>query len=230
LSDTIAHLAGHAGSAALADTLAHELNLRPTPCRATDLPDAVLAVAPACERRYRNLALPVITLPRSELGSPGLKGGVVVCGARDERDAPALAIAAAVAGALYLPLLLVHVLPLVSRLVAGVPGVPQVYGVTLEDKAWTKAMLERLAIAAGVEAPADDECRVVRGAPGATLAALGQSLDAALVVVSATTRHWVFRAFAPSVAGYLVRHSARPVLVCPTHPAPAMRVREAIAA
>ena len=228
MPDTLAHSPGHAGSAALADVLASRLDLRPAPFPTAQPPDAALAVAPTSERRHRSPALPVVVLTRSAAARPELRGHSIVCGVHDEADAPAAAIASAMAEALELPLLLIHVLPPFTQIVPGSMLAPDVQPVIAEDLAWATAMLGRLVRAAGLDGSGATERRVHCGPPGPALAALARSEDAALVVVSASGRRWLLRALRPSVTEHLVRRSDRPVLVCPRHPAPAMRVREAL--
>lgn len=228
MTDSIAHSSIHAGSLALAKGLALRFDLRPMPFPVAERPSAVLAVAPTSERRHRAAGLPVVILSHRVAATSELDGRLIVCGARDESDAPAAATAAAIADALGLPLVLVHVLSPTPRvMVPGAAAIPGEQGFTVADLDRATARLERLVDAAGI-ADADLDCRVVRGDTGPTLAALGRSEDAALVVVGATTRTWLSRALDPSVTGHLGRHCDRPVMVCPGDPAPAMRVREAL--
>jgi nucleotide-binding universal stress UspA family protein len=146
----------------------------------------------------------------------------------DEADAAAAAIAAAVARALELPLLLIHVVGpdpgFVLASMAGCALPPR----TSDDAERAVEMLDRLADAAGLDWADGAEGRLPHGPVGPTLAAAAQAEDAAMIVVSASARRRLLRAFAPSIAGSLVRCGDRPVLVCPRDPAPAMRVREAL--
>lgn len=225
-TDTIAQLTDDAQSVAFADALAEHLALRRMPLGATDRAPALLAVAPASRRHLRDLAVPLVTFSRSAAARPAIEGRVVLCGARDEGDAPALAIADAIAQALELRLLVAHVLPAI-RPHASRSVVPPC-GPTREERAWAAAMLARLAVAAGVEPPGDGGLRVLCGGAAADLAACARLEDAALVVVSATKRSRIRRMLSPSVARHLSRRCERPVLVCPKEPAAAMRVREAL--
>jgi nucleotide-binding universal stress UspA family protein len=157
-----------------------------------------------------------------------LDGRLILCGVRDEADAPAVATAGAIAETLGLPLLLIHVLSLVRRVcVPGAAGFVGDYGFTVEDVSRATEHVDRLVHAAGISEADADRC-MARGVPGPTLVALASSQAAAMVVVGATARRWWSRALEPSVTGHLGRHCDRPVLVCPRHPAPAMRVREAL--
>jgi hypothetical protein len=191
LPDSIAHSCTHAGSVALARDLAQRLGLRPTPFSIAERPDAALAVAPTSERRHGMPGLPVVVLSRRvATTSAELDGRLILCGVRDEADAPAVATAGAIAETLGLPLVLVHVLSPVPRVcVPEVAGVVGDYGFTVDDVSLATEQVERLVHAAGID-EADADRR--------------------------------------TVTGNLGRHCDRPVRVCPRHPAPAMRVREAL--
>ena len=226
--DSIAHSCSHAGSAALAGDLARRLGLRATTFSRTEPPDAALAVAPTSERRHGTPYVPVVVLGRRATTTSELDGRLILCGVRDEGDAPAVATAAAIAEILGLPLLLIHVLSVVRRVcIPGAVGLVGDHGFTVEDVSRATEQVDRLVHAAGI-GEADADRQMARGVPGPTLAALAASQAAAMVVVSATARPWWSRALEPSVTGHLGRHCDRPVLVCPRHPAPAMRVREAL--
>jgi nucleotide-binding universal stress UspA family protein len=226
-ADTIVQLADDVESVAFADVLADQLSLRRIPFGATETAGAALAVAPAAGRHLREVALPTVTFTRSATARR-LEGRTVICGARDEGDAPALAIADAIAHVLELPLLVVHVLPAISAPAFPSWGVPPPHGPTRQDRLQAVAMLDRLADAAGVDVPCDGGSRVLCGAAAAELAALARSEDAALVVVGGTNRSRLRRALLPSAANLLARRCDRPVAVCPRDPVAAMRVREAL--
>jgi nucleotide-binding universal stress UspA family protein len=225
-ADTVAQLADDVESVAFADALADRLGLRRIAFGDSETSGAALAVAPAAGRHLRDVAVPTVTLTRSATAR-GLQGRVVICGARDEGDAPALAIADAMACVLELPLLVVHVLPAIRAYAYPSLAVPP-RGDTREDRAWAAAMLDRLAGAAGVAAPGDQGSRVLCGGAATELAALARTEDAALLVVSGTQRSWLQRALLPSATNLLARHGERPVIVCPRDPLAAMRVREAL--
>ena len=224
---TIAPLADDIESVAFADALADRLGLRRMPFGATESSGATFAVAPAERRHLREVTSPTVTFTRVA-AARGLDGRVVICGARDEGDAPALAIADAIAHALELPLLVVHVLPTISARSYPSVGVALPHAVTREERVRAAAMLDRLADAAGVAVPDDGGSRILCGATAADLAELAHSEEAALVVVSGTKRSRLRRAFVPSVANLLARRCERPVAVCPKDPLAAMRVREAL--
>jgi nucleotide-binding universal stress UspA family protein len=229
MSDTIAFSPTHACSAVFADVLARRLDLRIKPFPAPDPPGAALAVAPARERRHRAPQVPVLILTRSAEARVGLPGRTVVCGVRDEFDAPAAATAAAVGSALGLSLVLVHVLGLGREILATSIAASASLSATPEDVVWADEMLARVLDAAGLHDVDVADRRVECGIPGPALVALGRAQDAGLIVVSASDRPWPLRAAVPSVTGHLVRRSDRPVLVCPRDPAAAMRAREALA-
>jgi nucleotide-binding universal stress UspA family protein len=228
MPDSVAHLRGHAGSAVFADALARRLELRRVALPGGGLADAAIAVAPTGHHRHRAPTLPIVILTRSAAARPPLQGRSIVCAVRDESDAPAAAIAAAVADGLGLPLLLMHVLAQLPEAFPGAMVGAAVLPITVEHTARATAMLDRLATAAALDESDVLERRVRHGPPGPTLLALARVDDAALVVVSASVRPWARRVLAPSVTAHLVRHCDRPVLVCPLDPAPALRVREAL--
>jgi nucleotide-binding universal stress UspA family protein len=225
--DAIAHSCSDAASAALASDLARRLGLRATAFSTTKQPDAALAVAPASERGHVTPYVPVVVLGR-RVTTTALDGRLILCGARDEADAPAVATAAAIGETLGLPLLLIHVLSPVRQVcIPGAAAFVDDYGFTVEDVSRATEEVDHLVHAAGI-GDADADRQMARGVPGPTLAALASSQAAAMVVVSATARPWWSHALEPSVTRHLGRHCDRPVLVCPRHPAPAMRVREAL--
>ena len=228
MPDTVAHFRGHVGSASFADALARRLDLRRSALPDGGLADAAIAVAPTGHRRHRAPTLPIVILTRSAAARPPLQGRSIVCAVRDESDAPATAIAAAVADGLGLPLLLMHVLAQLPEAVPAAMVGAAVLPITVQHTARAEEMLDRVTTAAGLDDSDVDERRVRYGPPGPTLLALARVDDAALVVVSASGRPWARRVLAPSVTAHLVRHCDRPVLVCPLHPAPALRVREAL--
>jgi nucleotide-binding universal stress UspA family protein len=226
--DAIAHSCSHAASAALASDLARRLGLRATAFSTSDQPDAALAVAPTSERRHGTPCVPIVVLGRRATTSSALDGRLILCGVRDEADAPAVATAAAIGETIGLPLLLIHVLPPVRQVcIPGAAAFVDDYGFTVEDVSRATEEVDHLVHAAGI-GDSDADRQMARGVPGPTLAALASSQAAAMVVVSATARPWWSRTLEPSVTRHLGRHCDRPVLVCPRHPAPAMRVREAL--
>jgi nucleotide-binding universal stress UspA family protein len=213
MHDAVAHPASDLAAAAVAGELAARLDLRrlELPLTAASL-DAALAVAPVGLMLYRALRVPVVVLTPVAAASPPLRGSSVVCGVQDDADAACVAIAAAVAKGLRLPLKLVHVQPM-----------------DMDDRGDARATVARVARAAGLDRPEAVPARLLRGAPGRTIAAAARREAAALVVVSESVRRLPKRALFVSATGYLVRRCEHPVLVCPRDPAAAMRLREALA-
>lgn len=213
---------------AVAETLAAALDLWCGPLRDETRDHAVLTVAPASERTHQDPATPVVVVPRAARVRGGVSGRIVLCGVEDERDAPSATTAAAIAQALGLCLVLAHTIPPPVHAAAGPLGPPLVRGLTVEDRALAGQMIGRVARAAGVEETSSVARRVLRGAPGPTLAAVARADRAALVVVSASVRSLLLRALLGSATRYLARRLDRPLVVCPRDPRPAMRVREAL--
>jgi hypothetical protein len=211
MSDAIAHPAADFAATALAKELAARLDLRRVELpRATASLDAALAVAPAGLGLYRAPRIPVVVLTRAAAALPPLRGSSLICGVQDDRDATCVAIADALARKLELPLTLVHV-------------------VSVGEGGDSRETVMIVARAAGLGRPEELPVRLLRGPPGRTIAATAQCQDAALVVVSESTRRLPKRAFFVSATGYLACRCRRPVLVCPRDPVAAMRVRAALA-
>lgn len=226
LADTVVHPPGHEPCAALARDLSRPLGLRPQPLSYVSAPDAALVVAPPADRR-RAAGAPVLVVPRRARHRPRLEGASVVCGVQDVDDAPAAAIAGAMAEGLGVRLLLTHVVAPVAIAVPGPAAAPVLCDRAEEGRRNGRRTLEQVAIAAGLEG-VDGEQRLARGAPGPVLADLARAEDAALIVVSRTSRSWLVRGLLGSAASHLVRRADRPVLVCPRDPLAAMRLREAV--
>jgi nucleotide-binding universal stress UspA family protein len=212
MRDAIAHPATDLAAAAFARELAGRLDLRrlelPRPRAAASL-DAALAVAPVGLALYRAPRIPLLVLTPMAAASPPLAGSRVVCGVQDDADAACVAIAGALATTLGLPLVLVHAEPTDDR----------------GDAGNTVARVTRVA---GLEHPEGVAVRLLRGAPGRTLAATARREGATLIVVSESVRRLPKRALFVSATKYLVHRCERPVLVCPRDPAAAMRLRDAL--
>jgi nucleotide-binding universal stress UspA family protein len=136
-------------------------------------------------------------------------GREVVCGVRDWADVAAAEFAARLAHALGLELTLIHVLPARASWTESGPG----DGVL--NRPWDDAGAHRLldAVATAVGAAAD-RC-VAYGAAGQTLAREAAERDAALLVIGPPSRGVVGSALAGSASAHLVRHTGRPLIVCP---------------
>jgi hypothetical protein len=85
---------------------------------------------------------------------------------RDDDDAPAVAIGAAVAAALELEFMVVHVVAPVTMITAAAMAMPVVSGFTVEDRASARETLDRVVAAAGLHCAQAPERRILRGAPG----------------------------------------------------------------
>jgi hypothetical protein len=167
MRDVIAHPGWHAPATALAHELAGRLHLRPV-----DLPwpgpsvDAALAVAPVALRSYSAPTTPVVVIPRRAAAMRRRHGCNVVCGVQDDDDAACVAIAGALADALGLPLILVHVMPSVApapvALGAPIGLTAAIAGRTVADRANGRETLDRVTRAAGLR-PDGAEARLMRG-------------------------------------------------------------------
>jgi nucleotide-binding universal stress UspA family protein len=213
MRDVIVHPATDSAATALAIELAARLDLRrlelPRPRAAASL-HAALAVAPVGLALYRAPRIPLVVLTPVAAASPPLAGSSVVCGVQDDADAACVAIAGALATTLGLALVLVHVGP-------------------MDDDGDAREIVARVTRAAGIDRSEGVAVRLLRGAPGRTIAATARREGATLVVVSESVRRLPKRALFVSATGYLVRRCERPVLVCPRDPAAAMRLRAALA-
>ena len=153
---------------------------------------------------------------------PQLGGTAVICGVRDWADVDTAAVAARLAGALALPLTLMHVLPPAT----GRDGAPA----GALDRPWDDEAAHSLldGIAAAVTGGAD--LRVERGTAGPVLAAAAVTARAGLLVVGGPVRGRLGAALTGSASGYLMRRSERPLIVCGTgcrRPAQAVAGRSA---
>jgi nucleotide-binding universal stress UspA family protein len=174
----------------------------------------------------RRLRIPVVAVPRQvSVDLTGLRS--VVCGVRDLHDTASVAAAGALADALDLQLVLVHVW---DEPAANAPGRPLVFppgtfdAAPPGDQAAVRALLGDVAWRAGRWAPGASCLRVIDGAVGETLCRAGVDERAALVAVTASRRGPFASALFGSVARHVTRHADRPVLVCPRQPDPALRL------
>jgi nucleotide-binding universal stress UspA family protein len=173
----------------------------------------------------RRLRIPTVVVPRQlSVDLTGLRS--VVCGVRDLDDTTSVAAAGAVADALDLQLVLVHVWDepdaYMPRALAFPPG-------TFDadrppDQVAVRALLGDVAWRAGRWAPGAACVRVIDGAVGETLCRAGVDERAALVAVTASRRGPFASALLGSAARYVTRHADRPILVCPRQPDPALRL------
>ncbi len=169
------------------------------------------------------LRVPVVVVP-SQVGGDltGLRS--VVCGVRDLHDTTSVVTAGALADALDLQLVLVHVwdepdayLPRALRFPPGTSD-----GARTRDRLAVRALLGDVAWRAGRWAPGAACVRVIDGAVGETLCRAGVDERAALVAVTASRRGPFASALLGSAARHVARHADRPILVCPRQPDPAL--------
>ena len=142
-----------------------------------------------------------------------------MCAVRDDRDVPAVELAATLAELLGLGLTLAQVLPpgLAGTAVPG-PVVlhPDGPAMTPGRLAWRQ--LQQLLDGALADHPAlRDRCevRLRRGRPAQQLDALCQEEQAALLVLGPQRRGALRVALLGSVARDLARHGTRPIVGCP---------------
>lgn len=163
----------------------------------------------------RRLRVPVVVVPRRVTSDlTGLTS--VVCGVRDPADRVCVAAAGALADALDLQLVLVHVWDEPAPPPTG-PAVPPPGSVARrpEDRAAARILLGDVAFGAGRHAPGAACLRVIDGATGEALCRAGTEHRAALVAVGASRHGRLAAALLGSVARHVTRHADRPVLMCP---------------
>ena len=148
----------------------------------------------------------------------------IVCGVRDASDASCVAAAGALADALDLQLVLVHVWePTQPTTVGPLPVPPRTFAeATPQDRANARELLSEVARRAGRSAPGAACPRVLEGPPGQLLCATGRDHHAAMIALTATRHRPSVSALLGSAARYVIRHADRPVLICPRDPDPAL--------
>jgi nucleotide-binding universal stress UspA family protein len=157
------------------------------------------------------LRVPLVVVPQQVGGDlTGLRS--VVCGVRDPRDTTSVVAAGALADALDLQLVLVHVWDGTFD------------AARRQDEAGVRQLLGDVASRAGRSAPGAACLRVIDGAVGETLCRAGADERAALVALTASRRGPFASALLGSVARHVTRQADRPVLVCPRQPDPALRL------
>jgi nucleotide-binding universal stress UspA family protein len=172
----------------------------------------------------RRLRVPVVVVPRRvALDLAGLRS--LVCGVRDDRDFVCVKLAGALADALDLQLVLVHVMN-DAPVYAG-PALVTMPAATARTA--TRAVPARRAMVADVAAragrldPGAACLRIAEGPVGPSLRRAGREERAALVAVGASRRRPLAASIFGSVAREVRRNADRPVLVCPHEPAAALR-------
>jgi nucleotide-binding universal stress UspA family protein len=176
----------------------------------------------------KRLAVPVVVVPpRVGAELTGLRS--VVCGVRDRRDAVCVAAAGALADALDLQLVLVHVwedpVAGMARPLALAPG--GYGGAQARDALGARTLLADVAERAGRSAPGAACVRIIDGAAGRSLCEAAVDERAAMVAVGASRHGPTVSALLGSVARHVTRHADRPVIVCPHQPDPALRLDRA---
>jgi nucleotide-binding universal stress UspA family protein len=171
----------------------------------------------------RRLRVPVVVVPaRLDHDPSGPRS--MVCGVRDRADAPTVMAAAALADALDLQLVLLHVCEHVNLGAIAVHPMPAgaSEATTTYDRAAARSLLGAVASYAGRSRPGDACLRVREGPAGDGLCRAGGDERAALIALSAPRHGRVVSTLLGSAARHVTGHSDRPVLICPRVPDPAL--------
>lgn len=170
------------------------------------------------------LGVPIVVVPRHATQLQGLRS--VVCGIRDRGDTTCVAAAGALADALDLQLVLIHVQGVEPVGGAGTPFSPPgaLVHAPADSRAAVRELLGEVASRAGRSAAGAASLRVLDGPAGETLCRAGIDQHAAILAVRAS-RHGAFSsAVFGSVARHVTRRADRPVLVCPRRPDPTLQL------
>jgi nucleotide-binding universal stress UspA family protein len=172
----------------------------------------------------RRLRVPLLVVPQGCRGADLSDTRSVVCGVRDNSNARGVAAAGALADALDLQLVLVHVRQPIQPTAGGPVLMPPaaVAEATPEDRTAARQLLGAVAWRAGRTAPGAACPRVLEGPPGELLCAAGRDHRAALIAVTASRLGPFASAVLGSAARHVIRHADRPVLVCPRDLDPAL--------
>jgi nucleotide-binding universal stress UspA family protein len=169
----------------------------------------------------RSARCPVLVVPPAAAEAPerALRGERVVCAVRDDRDLPAVELAATLAELLILDLTLAHVLPpgLGGTTVAG-PVVLHPDGPAMTPARLAMRQLQQLLDSLLADHPRlRDRCRLRlrRGRPAQQLDALCEEEHAVLIVLGPQRRGPLRVAVLGSVARDLARHGTLPIVGCP---------------
>jgi nucleotide-binding universal stress UspA family protein len=152
----------------------------------------------------RHARCPVAVVP----AVPNLGGSQVICGVRDWADVATATVATRFAGALGLPLLLMHVLPPAAGRGEALSASPLLERPWDHDTAYR--LLELVADAVG----GTPSLRVEPGTAARRLAHEAMARKAGLLVVGAPARGRLGAALTGSVSAHLMRRSQRPLVVC----------------
>jgi len=179
----------------------------------------------------KRLGVPVVVVPQRCVGADLSGVRSIVCGVRDRSDVTSVAATGALADALDLQLVLVHVWEQPQLNAVGPLLVPPAAcaEATPQDRAAARELLGAVARRAGRTAPGAACARVIEGPPGELLRSAGRDHRAALIAVTASRRGPLASAVLGGAARHVIRHADRPVLVCPTglHPALGVAVQNA---
>ena len=164
----------------------------------------------------KRLRVPVVVVPQPCAGADLSGVRTVVCGVRDLADAMSVAAAGALADALDLQLVLVHVWEPRELNAVGPALVPPTASAqpTPQERAAGRELLGAVARRAGRTAPGAACPRLIEGPPGALLCDAGREQHAALIAVTASRRGPLASAVLDGTARHVVRRADRPVLVC----------------
>jgi nucleotide-binding universal stress UspA family protein len=174
----------------------------------------------------KRLRVPVVVVPQRRVGADLRGVRSIVCGVRDRTDAITVAAAGALADALDLQLVLVHVCERPQLGAVGPALVPAAANAeaTPQDRAAGRELLGAVARRAGRTAPGAACPRVIEGAPGELLRDAGRDHRAALIAVTGSHRGPFVSAIFDGTARHVIRHADRPVFVCPRSLDPALEL------
>ena len=153
----------------------------------------------------RRSPCPVAVVP----AVPRLGGSEVICGVRDCADVATATVATRLAGALRLPLTLLHVLPAAVGHDARSAPRPGVL-----DRPWDHEAAYRLLEVVAKAVGGTPTLRVAHGTAGRRLAHEASAADAGLLVVGAPTRGRLQATLTGSASAHLIYRSPRPLIVC----------------
>jgi nucleotide-binding universal stress UspA family protein len=166
----------------------------------------------------RAAAAPVIVVPPRAGVAPGLGSGGLICGIRDDHDLACAATAACWARELGMQLTLAHVIPpprLAAAPAAGAPAPGLVYS-TADRAGDAVDLLEDVALAIALGAPAVCRALVVDGPVGLQLERLAATEKAALVALGPRRHGPLAGALTGSACAHLLRRGSCPIMVCPS--------------
>jgi nucleotide-binding universal stress UspA family protein len=172
----------------------------------------------------QRLRIPVVVVPQRCSTADLRAVQSIVCGVRDLADVSCVVAAGALADALDLQLVLVHVCEQTQLRTVGPVLVPPAVPAeaTPQDRANARELLSDVAKKAGRAAPGTACPRVLEGPPGHLLCASGRDHRAAMIALTATRHRPLVNALLGSAARHVIRHADRPVLVCPRDLDPAL--------